>query len=267
MILANGVETAYRLDGPATGRVLMLSNSLMSNYAMWDWNVPAFSDRYRVLRYDTRGHGRSSTPPGPYDIATLADDAAALLDALGIRAAHFAGLSMGGMIGQQLGARYPAKVLSLSLCDTASEMPPRSLWEERLGIARAQGIPGLVDGTLKRWFTEGFYRRKPEDIGKVRAMILATGVEGYVNCACAVRDMAQTTMLLGVKAPTLVTTGRQDPACTVAQSTVLHRMIDGSRLEIIEDAAHLSNIEQPEAFNRLLRGFIDEVDDRLPAGA
>jgi 3-oxoadipate enol-lactonase len=124
-----------------------------------------------------------------------------------------------------------------------------------------------VDGTLKRWFTEGFHQRKPGDIAKVREMILGTGVEGYMACAGAVRDMAQTTMLLEVKAPTLVTTGRQDPACTVAQSTVLHRMIDGSRLEIIEDAAHLSNIEQPEAFNRLLRGFLDEVDDRLGAGA
>jgi 3-oxoadipate enol-lactonase len=146
-------------------------------------------------------------------------------------------------------------------------MPPRSLWEERLQIARTAGIPGLVDGTLKRWFTEAFHARSPADIAKVRAMILGTGVEGYLGCACAVRDMAQTTMLLEVKAPTLVMTGRLDPACTVAQSTVLHRMIDGSRLAILEDAAHLSNIEQPEAFNRLLRTFIDEIDDRLPAGA
>jgi len=266
-ILANGVETAYRFDGPEKGRVVMLSNSLMSHYDMWDWTVPALTDRYRVLRYDTRGHGRSSTPPGPYAIASLADDAAALLDALGIRAVHFAGLSMGGMIGQQLGARFPGKILSLSLCDTASEMPPRSLWAERLDIARTKGIPGLVDGTLERWFTAAFHARKPADIAKVRAMILATGVEGYTGCACAVRDMAQTTMLLEVKAPTLVMTGRLDPACTVAQSTVLHRMIDGSRLAIIEDAAHLSNIEQPEVFNRLLRTFIDEIDDRLPAGA
>lgn len=265
--LANGVETAWRFDGPENGRVVMLSNSLMSSWEMWDWTVPALADRYRVLRYDTRGHGRSSTPPGPYAIADLADDAVALLDALGIGAVHFAGLSMGGMVGQQLGARHPERILSLSLCDTASEMPPRSLWEERLAIARAQGIPGLVDGTLKRWFTEGFHQRKPGDIAKVRDMILGTGVEGYMGCAGAVRDMAQTTMLLQVKAPTLVMTGRQDPACTVAQSTVLHRMIDGSRLTILEDAAHLSNIEQPEAFNRALRDFIDEVDDRLPAPA
>jgi 3-oxoadipate enol-lactonase len=258
-IQINGVSIAYRFDGPESAPVVLLSNSLMSNYDMWDWTVPAISDRYRVLRYDTRGHGRSGTTPGPYSIEMLADDAAALLDALSISKAHIVGLSMGGMIAQQLGARYPQKVLSLSLCDTASEMPPRHLWAERLAIASQQGIAGLVDGTIKRWFREGFIARAQQDIAKVRAMILGTGMEGYTGCASAVRDMAQTTMLLKIKAPTLVMTGRQDPACTVDQSTVLHRMIDGSRLVIIEDAAHLSNIEQPQAFNQSLRSFLDSV--------
>jgi 3-oxoadipate enol-lactonase len=261
----NGADIAYRFDGPEKGRVVLMSNSLMSNYDMWDWNVAALADRYRVLRYDTRGHGRSATPPGPYSIEVLADEAAGLLDALGIRSAHFVGLSMGGMVGQQLGARYPQKVHSLCLCDTASEMPPRSMWEERLATARAQGVAGLVDGTLKRWFTEGFMQRAPGDIGKVRTMILGTGAEGYIACASAVRDMAQTTMLLGITAPTLVITGRQDPACTVAQATVLHRVIAGSQLQILEDAAHLSNIEQPAAFNAAVRAFIDQVDDGIPA--
>jgi 3-oxoadipate enol-lactonase len=261
----NGADIAYRFDGPAQGRVVLLSNSLMSNYDMWDGTVPALADRYRVLRYDTRGHGRSSTPPGPYSIATLADEAAGLLDVLGIASAHVVGLSMGGMVGQQLGARFPGKVLSLALCDTASEMPPRALWEERLAIARSQGVAGLAEGTIKRWFTEPFIRRAPADIEKVRRMILGTGTEGYIACASAVRDMAQTTMLLAIKAPTLVLTGRQDPACTVDQATVLHRMIDGSQLLILEDAAHLSNIEQPQAFNAALRAFIDRVEDGLPA--
>lgn len=263
-INVNGADIAYRFDGPARGRVVLLSNSLMSNYDMWDWTVPALSDRYRVLRYDTRGHGRSGTTPGPYSIEMLGDDAAGLLDALDIGAAHFVGLSMGGMIGQQLGARYPDKVLSLALCDTASEMPPRSMWEERLEIARRQGTAGLAEGTIKRWFTEPFIKRAPGDIDKVRAFILSTGVEGYIACAGAVRDMAQTAMLPKIKAPTLIMTGRQDPACSVDQAAVLHRMIDGSQLMILEDAAHLSNIEQPQAFNLALRTFIDRIDDRLP---
>lgn len=263
-VRVNGAQLAYRFDGPEGGRVVLMSNSLMSSYDMWDATVPALADRYRVLRYDTRGHGRSSTPPGPYTIATLADDAAALLEALGVASAHFVGLSMGGMIGQQLGARYPAKVLSLALCDTASEMPPRSLWEERLAIAGSEGVPGLAESTLKRWFTQAFIERAPAEIEKVRRMILGTGAEGYIACASAVRDMAQTTMLLGIAAPTLVLTGREDPACTVAQATVLHRVIAHSRLLVLEDAAHLSNIEQPAAFNAALRSFIDGVDDALP---
>ena len=262
-IKVNGLDVAYRFDGPENGHVILIANSLMSDLSMWDWNVPALADRYRVLRYDKRGHGGSQTTPAPYSNPQLADDAVALLDALKIDKVHFIGLSMGGMIGQQLGARYPERVYSLSLCDTASEMPPRNLWEERFEIARKDGIPGLVDGTIKRWFTAPFIERAPQDIAKVRQMILGTGVEGYIGCASAVRDMAQTTMLLKIKAPTLILTGRQDPACTVDQAIVLNRMIDGSKMVILEEAAHLSNIEQPEAFNRTVRAFIDTVDNTL----
>ena len=263
-VLVNGAEIAYRFDGLANGRVVLMSNSLMSNYDMWDRTVPALTDRYRVLRYDTRGHGRSSVTPGPYSIEMLADDAVGLLDALGIARAHVVGLSMGGMIAQQLGARYPERVFSLAVCDSASEMPPRAMWEERLRIAGEQGIAGLVDATIKRWFTASFIERSPQEIAKVRAFVMGTPAAGYQACAAAVRDMAQTTMLLKVKAPTLVLTGRQDPACTVEQSIVMHRMIEGSKLVILEDAAHLSNIEQPGAFNAALREFMDRVDDGLP---
>ena len=259
----NGVDIAYRFDGPQDGRVLLAANSLMANGSMWDWNVPALADRYRVLRYDKRGHGKSGVAPGPYSIAQLADDAVGLLDALKIEKVHFMGLSIGGMIGQQLGARYPERILSLSLCNTASEMPPRSLWEDRFQTARSQGLASLVDGTIGRWFTAPFVERAPHDIEKVRQMILATNVEGYIGCGSAVRDMAQSTMLLKIKAPTLVLSGRHDPACTVDQGIVLNRLIDGSQMVIIEDAAHLSNIEQPARFNQAVREFIDSVDNHL----
>lgn len=259
----NGVDIAYRFDGPQDGRVLLVANSLMANGSMWDWNVPALADRYRVLRYDKRGHGKSGVAPGPYSIAQLADDAVGLLDALKIEKVHFMGLSIGGMIGQQLGARYPERILSLSLCNTASEMPPRSLWEDRFQTACSQGLAGLVDGTIGRWFTAPFVERAPHDIEKVRQMILATNVDGYIGCGSAVRDMAQSTMLLKIKAPTLVLSGRHDPACTVDQGIVLNRLIDGSQMVIIEDAAHLSNIEQPARFNQAVREFIDSVDNHL----
>jgi 3-oxoadipate enol-lactonase len=263
MIKVNGVDIAYRFDGPNDGPVLLVANSLMANGSMWDANVPALADRYRILRYDKRGHGGSGLSAGPYSIALLADDAIGLLDALGIEKAHFMGLSIGGMIGQQLGARFPERILSLSLCNTASEMPPRSLWEERFEIARTQGIAGLVEGTIKRWFTAPFIERAPKDIEKVRQMILGTNVDGYMACGSAVRDMAQSTMLLKIKTPTLVLSGEHDPACTVAQGTVLHRLIDGSKMVVLKDAAHLSNIEQPAAFNRTVREFIDSVDQTL----
>jgi 3-oxoadipate enol-lactonase len=259
----NGVDLAYRFDGSQDGRVLLLANSLMANGSMWDGNVAAFSDRYRVLRYDKRGHGRSSVVPVPYSISQLADDAAGLLDALKIEKVHFIGLSIGGMIGQQLGARYPERIHSLSLCNTASEMPPRSLWEDRFQTARTQGLADLVDGTIGRWFTAPFIKRAPQEIEKVRQMILGTKVDGYIGCGSAVRDMAQSTMLLKIKAPTLVLSGRYDPACTVEQGIVLNRLIDGSHMVIIEEAAHLSNIEQPDRFNQTVREFIDSVDDSL----
>lgn len=260
-ITLGDLEVAYKLEGPAGKPLVIMSNSLMSNMSMWDCTVPALTDRYQVLRYDTRGHGESSVLPGPYNMPQLADDLIALMNALKIDRAHIIGLSMGGMIAQQIGARYPERVHSLLLCDTASEMPPRSLWEERFAIARKDGIAGLVESTIKRWFTAPFIERAPTEIEKVRKMILGTNVDGYINCGSAVRDMAQTTMLLKIKAPTLVMTGRQDPACTVDQSTVLHRMIDTSKMVVLEDAAHLSNIEQPAAFNAQVRGFLDTVSD------
>jgi len=262
-VLVNGVEIAYRFDGPKNGRVVMMSNSLMSDLTMWDVTVPALVDRYCVLRYDTRGHGHSGTTPGPYSIALLADDAVGLMDTLGIERVHFVGLSMGGMIAQQIGARYPERVYSLSLCDTASEMSMRSVWEERLAIVRSEGVAVLVDSTIQRWFTASFIASDPLAIDKVRRMILATGPQGYIACGSAVRDMAQTTMLLHVKVPTLVLVGRKDPACTVEHATVIHRLIDGSQLVVLEDAAHLANIEQPQAFNQALRAFIDRVDDLI----
>ncbi len=254
--LVNGAHIAYRVDGPTGTPVLMLSNSLMSSYRMWDPQIDALLTGYRVLRYDTRGHGESQTTPGPYSIELLADDAAALIDHTALGPVHFVGLSMGGMIGQQLAVRHPDKVASLSLCDTASEMPPRSMWDDRIAAARAQGTAGLVDGTIKRWFVAGFAEREPQTIATVREMILGTGAEGYIACASAVRDMSQSHLLSRIQAPTQVIVGREDPACTLAQAEQLQRGIAGSTLHVIDDAAHLANIEKPAEFTALLLAFL-----------
>ena len=261
------LEVAYRFDGPQDGPVVLMANSLMSNLAMWDPTVPALADKYRVLRYDKRGHGGTTVTPAPYSLEQLADDAVGLLDALKIERAHCVGLSIGGMLMQQVGARHPGRVLSLGLCDTASETPgvARGLWNERIDTARAKGASVLVDGTLGRWFTPPYAAREAATVAKIREMLLATDSEGYIGCASAVRDMVQTTMLLKITAPTLIITGRQDMSTTVEQSMVLHRVICHSELVIIEDAAHLSNIEQPRAFNQALRGFLDRVEAQRKA--
>lgn len=255
-IQANGIRIAYRFDGPEDAPVLMLSNSLMSNMSMWEPQVAALTAHFRVLRADTRGHGQTEVTPGPYSIALLAQDAVALMDALGLEKVHFAGLSKGGMIGQYLGARHADRIASLALCDTASEMPTHAMWDARLATAREAGIAGLLDGTIKRWFTAPFIERAPQEIDKVRAMILTTPVEGYIGCASAVRNMSQTSLLKDISVPTTIIVGESDPACTVEQSRVLHQHIHGSSMTVLPQSSHLSNIEQPELFNQALLGFL-----------
>lgn len=255
-IRANGIQMTYRFDGPEDRPVVMLSNSLMSNHTMWDPQIDVLTENYRVLRYDTRGHGTTDAPVGPYSIQLLAEDAVALMDALKIDSVHFAGLSMGGMIAQYLGANYPDRVQSLLLCDTASEMPTLEMWNDRISTAHKDGIVGLLDGTLQRWFTEPFRQNNKADVEKVAQMIRTTETQGYIACASAVRDMSQTAILSKIKAPTIIIVGEDDPACTVEQGKVLEEHIEGAKLVVLKEAAHLSNIEQTEAFNTAMMSFL-----------
>ncbi len=258
-IQANGIEMTYRFDGPEDRPVVMLSNSLMSNHTMWDPQMDVLTKDFRVLRYDTRGHGETDAPKGPYTIQLLAEDVVALLDALNIESVHFAGLSMGGMIGQYLGAHYPKRIDSLLLCDTASEMPTLEMWNDRIATAEKDGITGLLDGTLQRWFTEPFLRNSQADVEKVAQMIRTTETQGYIACASAVRDMSQTAILSRITAPTIIIVGEDDPACTVEQGKVLEQHIDGAKMVVLKEAAHLSNIEQTEAFNDAMMSFLSKT--------
>lgn len=261
-IHVNGTDLAYRFDGPLDASpgapVVMLSNSLMSNHTMWDPQIAALAERYRVLRYDTRGHGASGVPSGPYTMSMLGEDAAGLMAALDLDRVHFVGLSMGGMIGQYLGAHHGDKLLSLTLCDTACVMPPASLWGERIAQAREKGLAAAVEATLERWFTAPFRASGSAEIAKVAAMIESTDVEGFAACCAAIRDMDHQPLLASISVPTLVVVGRLDPGTPVAAAEVLHENITGSALQVIEDAAHLCNIERPEAFNAVLLDFLAE---------
>ena len=257
-ITANGISMHYTLDGRAGAPVVTLSHSLATTLAMWEPQLPALTARWRVLSYDTRGHGGTDAPKGAYSLDQLADDAQALLRALGIQRTHWVGLSMGGMIGQTLALKAPELFSSLVLCDTSSRVPPEAkpLWDERIHTAETKGMEPLVEGTLGRWFTAPFRDKKKDVVDKVATMIRTTPVAGYVGCCQAISALNLTDRLSGIKLPTVVIVGEDDPGTPVAASRVIADNIKGSRLEIIPAAAHLSNMEQPEKFNKALSGFL-----------
>jgi len=258
--IANGININFHLDsqinGDTSAPVIMLSNSLMSAYGMWDDQITALTEHFHVLRYDTRGHGGTDAPEGPYSIELFVDDAVALLDNLGVEQVHFAGLSMGGFIGQLIAARHSERILSLTLCDTACVMPPPSLWNDRIETAERDGIDALIEGTLGRWFTEPFRQSDPEAVQKIIDMIRATPVKGYINCARAIRDMDLRAILKDINAPTNIIVGDRDPACPVSAAETLKVGIKGAQMVILKDAAHLPNIEKKVEFNEAFVGFL-----------
>lgn len=260
-VRVNGNDVAYRLDGPDDAPLILFANSLAADLSMWDDNMEAVTRRYRALRYDVRGHGQTGALPGPYSLADLADDAVGLLDALGIDKVHFVGLSLGGMFGQLFAASHPERLLSLTLCDTASEHSAavRNAWQTRIDTVRTGGVAAVTEATLQRWFTPAMFTRAPQTIERVRKMILGTSVEGYVGCSSAIRDLEHTALLHRISVPTLVMVGEQDTGAPVALARIIEQHIPGASLVILEDAAHIANMEQPAAFNRALLAFIDSI--------
>jgi 3-oxoadipate enol-lactonase len=254
---ANGITIHYELSGPSQAPVVLLSNSLGTRLEMWEPQLQALGQRYRVLRYDSRGHGRSSAPTGPYSIELLAGDALGLLDALDIKRAHFCGLSMGGMVGQTLGARHPDRLRSLTLASTACHMPAKDLWDQRIEAVRQGGMAAVADGVVERWFTAPFRAEPTIVVERVRQMVLETPPEGYAACCAAIRDMDLRAAIGGIRLPTLIIVGKDDPATPPERAEEIHARIQGSHLEVIPDAAHLVNIEQDVAFDATLIGFLD----------
>jgi len=254
----NGIETRYEIHGREGAEWLVFSHSLACSARMWEPQIAAFRDRYRILAYDTRGHGASDAPPGPYTLELLADDLAALLEHLDIRNAHFCGLSMGGMIGQTFALRHPGRLRTLVLADTTSRYPPEAavLWAERIRTAETQGMAALAQPTLERWFTRAFRERHPEVVERVRALILATPVAGYVGCCHAIPKIDLTARLKEIRCPALVIVGAEDPGTPPAMAREIHDNLPGSEYVEIPGAAHLANLEQPQAFDRALGDFL-----------
>ena len=255
-IVGGGIVVNCRLEGPETARAVMFGNGLATGTAMWELQAAEFAERFRVLRYDVRGHGATEATPPPYTIERLADDVVDLLDRLGIGKVAYVGLSLGGMIGQALAVRHPDRVGSLVLCDTTMHSP-REMWIERIAAIEANGLEPQVEPSIERWFTRSFRSGQPELVDSMRAMIRATSLHGYLGCAMAMRDMRLESVTPRITQPTLILVGRDDRSTPVAEAQALHSAIPGSQLGVIEHAAHLPNIEQASRFNAVLGRFLD----------
>ena len=229
-VRVNGIDVAYRLEGPEGAPALTFSNSLASNLGMWDDQAAAFAGEYRVLRYDTRGHGGTQAPAGPYDMAMLAADLLALWDSLGIGTGAFCGCSMGGMIGQHLGIHHGDRLRALVLCDTIAEWPEGagSMWEERIASAREHGMAAMTDATLARWFTRTYRDSGGPALERIGAMIRNTPVEGFVGCCHAIRNIDYLKRVSEIRTPVLLIAGKDDPSTPVSGHEAIRDRVAGS---------------------------------------
>ncbi|KRB73536.1 3-oxoadipate enol-lactonase [Noviherbaspirillum sp. Root189] len=253
----NDARLHYEVDGQEGAPWLILSNSLGTHLEMWDPQMPALRSRFRVLRYDTRGHGMSAVPEGPYSVEQLGRDVVALMDELGIARAHFCGLSMGGMTGMWLGVHAAERIDRLVLCNTSALIGPAEVWNTRIAKVNSEGMDAIVQAVIDRWFTPAYQQRAPEDVAQVRDMLRQTPADGYTaNCA-AVRDMDQRADVAHIKAPTLVIAGTHDLATPAKDGKAVADSIPGARY-IELDAAHLSNWEQAERFTATLVDFLTQ---------
>ena len=250
----NGTELYYELHGSEGAPWLIFSHSLACTVRMWDPQIAAFKDRYRILAYDMRGHGQSAAPAGPYTLDMLADDVLALMKELRIQRARYVGLSIGGMIGQHLALKEPGRFERMVLADTGHTQTPETLkqWEERIRIAQAQGMKPLVAGTMERWFTPAF--RETPQAKRIAELIANTPVAGYVGCAQAIMKLNTTARLKDIKLPVLAITGEADAAA--AGTRYIGEHLPGAKFVNIPQAAHIANIEQAEKFNQALRDFL-----------
>jgi 3-oxoadipate enol-lactonase len=240
-------DVHHSLEGPEDAPVIVFSNSLGTTGAMWDAQAAALSDRFRVLRYDTRGHGETPAPPGPYTVAELGGDVLALLDRLGLERVSFCGLSIGGMTGMWLGVHAPERIERLVICCTGMQLPTAEMWTERAALVREKGMGEVIDATMERWFTPAFPERSPEVVERIREIFLATDPEGYAGCCEALAEFDMRGELDPISAPTLVIAGEDDQVGTPERAAAIGEEIEGSRVVILPNARHLPAVEQADA--------------------
>jgi 3-oxoadipate enol-lactonase len=261
-IYIGGVGFNVRIDGAGGGAPwLTFSNSHATDLHLWDAQVMTLRRDFRILRYDTRGHGATGASPGAWDMQHLAADVVAIWDVLGIRESHFVGLSLGGTTGLELAAAHPGRILSLAACDCRHTATADfvAAWEPRMETARRRGMDELVEPTVERWFTQAFRDRNPPELEKVRNMIRQTSVSGYIGCAEALKGIDTVSRLDAIRCPVLVLGGAFDPPAPPALMADLAGRIRNARHVVIPDAAHMAHIEQPDIFVRELGAFLADV--------
>ena len=248
------IDLNYRVEGPPGAPVLVLSHALGLSMAMWDPQLARLSQGLRVVRYDHRGHGGSPVPAGPYRIEDLGRDLLHLLDRLALERVSFCGLSLGGMVGLWLAANAPGRIDRLVLCCTAARMPRPDDFAARARTVREQGIEPIADSLIGRWFTPSFPARQPDTVARIRAMLVSTPREGYAGACEAIAQMDLREDLGRIEAPVLVIAAEQDRSTPPEKSREIAAQISGAELAIIPEAAHIVNVEQPEAItSQILR--------------
>ena len=250
------VRLHYALSGLSDAAVLILSNSLGTNFSMWDGQAPAFEKQFRLLRYDMRGHGQSSAPPPPYAVPDLARDILSLADSLSIPRFHFCGLSIGGMIGMSLAFQAPERLHKLVLCNTAPKIGALEFWNTRIQNVQSKGMKEVASAVTARWFTPGFQQSSPEKVASAISVLESLDPQGYVGGSTAVRDFDFRESVSQIRTPTLVISGTHDPAATPADGRFLAERIPGARYAEL-NASHLSNIEVPAQFNDAVLSFLN----------
>jgi 3-oxoadipate enol-lactonase len=250
----------YADDGPNDAPVIIFSNSLGSNLSMWQSQVDHFKSDFRVIRYDHRGHGNTEVAAGPYSFEVLCNDVVALMDALGIERAHFAGLSMGGMTALGLALDHPDRVFGITAANCVAAIAPEGLkvWDERIAAISANGLEPILDGTIQRWFTQPTIDARPDEMKAVAGMIAATPVEGYLACCEALKKLNYLKRLSSISTPTLFIAGTHDLGAPAAAMQDMHGRVSDSRYVEL-DAAHISNMERPHEFNQTLGDFIRSI--------
>jgi 3-oxoadipate enol-lactonase len=256
----NGVVQHYQDAGARDGQAIVFSNSLGTDFRIWDELLRHLPSGLRVIRYDKRGHGLSEATPGPYAMKTLAEDLAALLDHLGVKRAAVVGLSVGGMIAQGLASLRPDLVSALVLMDTAHKIGTVEGWNGRIGTVRKGGMAAVAEGILAGWFTQS-YRSAMPDFQGYRAMLLRNDIEGYTGVCAALRDADLTESTRALKAPTLCIAGEHDPTTSPALMRTTADLIDGARLEVVKNAGHIPCVERPKEVAGLIAGFLKGPDE------